>query len=144
MGWSFSLIHALSEAATIAAQAPTLEEHYFQILFGLGAMILLVAWLPIVLKKLPLSLPIVCVVIGFILFSFEPFSTCDVLPKALPVITGVLGWYGAPRGGVAQPAWQHRRASARQHRYAAAHGCSRLARAAAPSEHGRATRTASR
>ncbi|PZU11086.1 FAD-dependent monooxygenase, partial [Sphingomonas sp.] len=33
----------------------------------------------------------------------------DVLPKALPVITGVRGWYGAPRGGVAQPAWQHRR-----------------------------------
>src|SRR3546814_2489252 len=26
----------------------------------------------------------------------------DVLPKALPVITGVRGWYGAPRGGVAQ------------------------------------------
>src|SRR3546814_3719349 len=68
----------------------------------------------------------------------------DVLPKALPVITGVRGWYGAPRGGVAQPAWQHRRASARQHHYAAAHGCSRRARAAAPSGHGRATRTASR
>src|SRR3546814_17519063 len=30
----------------------------------------------------------------------------DVLTKALPVITGVRGWYGAPRGGVAQPAWQ--------------------------------------
>ena len=68
----------------------------------------------------------------------------DVLPKALPVITGVRGWYGAPRGGVAQPAWQHRRASARQHRCAGAHGCSRRARAAAPSGHGRATRTASR
>src|SRR3546814_6602508 len=62
----------------------------------------------------------------------------DVLPQALPVITGVRGWYGAPRGGVAQPAWQHRRALARQHHYAAAHGCSRRARAAAPSGHGRA------
>ena len=68
----------------------------------------------------------------------------DVLPKAPPVITGVRGWYGAPRGGVVQPAWQHRRASARQHHYAGAHGCSRRARAAAPSGHGRATRTASR
>ncbi len=68
----------------------------------------------------------------------------DVLPKALPVITGVRGWYGAPRGSVAQPAWQHRRASARQHRYAAARGCSRRARAAAPSGHGRAIRTGSR
>src|SRR3546814_9538240 len=46
----------------------------------------------------------------------------DVLPKPIPVITGVRGWYGAARGGVAQPAWQHRRASARQHPYAAAHG----------------------
>src|SRR3546814_5137676 len=74
----------------------------------------------------------------------EQYVGSDVLPKALPVITGVRGWYGAPRGGVAQPAWQHRRASARQHHYAAAHGCSRRARAAAPSGHGRATRTASR
>src|SRR3546814_10511727 len=67
----------------------------------------------------------------------EQYVGSDVLPKALPVITGVRGWYGAPRGGVAQPAWQHRRASARQHHYAAAHGCSRRARAAAPSGHGR-------
>ena len=76
--------------------------------------------------------------------NFPKDIIIDVLPKALPVITGVRGWYGAPRGGVAQPAWQHRRASARLFRYAVAHGCSRRATTAAPSGHDRATRTASR
>ncbi|MDJ0390942.1 cation:proton antiporter [Roseomonas sp. E05] len=36
---------------------------------GLGAIILLVAWLPLVLNKLPLSLPIICVLIGIGLHS---------------------------------------------------------------------------
>ena len=47
----------------------------------------------------------------------------DVLPFSPPVITGVRGWYGARRGGVAQPAWQHRRALARLSHYAVAHCC---------------------
>lgn len=46
----------------------------------------------------------------------------DVLPKTPPVITGVRGYHRALAGGAAQPAWQHRRASARLSRYAAAHG----------------------
>jgi NhaP-type Na+/H+ or K+/H+ antiporter len=40
-------------------------EAYTLLLFGLGAIILLVAWLPLALKQLPLSLPIICVLIGF-------------------------------------------------------------------------------
>ena len=76
----------MSEAAALAAQTPKIEEHYFEILFGLGAMILLVAWMPIVLKKLPLSLPIVCVAIGFILFSVEPFSTWAPHPEKTPTL----------------------------------------------------------
>jgi len=80
------LIPYLSEAATLAAQAPKLEEHYFEILFGLGGMILLVAWLPIILKKMPLSLPIVCVAIGAALFSFEPFSTWAPHPDKTPTL----------------------------------------------------------
>src|SRR3546814_16774335 len=39
----------------------------------------------------------------------------DVLPQDLTVITGVRGWYGVPRVGVATPAWQQRGESARQH-----------------------------
>ena len=34
------------------------------LLIGVGVLVLLVAWLPMVLKELPLSLPIVCVGIG--------------------------------------------------------------------------------
>jgi NhaP-type Na+/H+ or K+/H+ antiporter len=77
---------SLSEVATLAAQAPKIEEHYFEILFGLGAMILVVAWLPILLKKLPLSLPIVCVTIGFIVFSLPPFSSWAPHPEHTPTL----------------------------------------------------------
>src|SRR3546814_6046597 len=61
----------------------------------------------------------------------------DLLPKALQVITGVRGSYGVLRGGVAIPAPQHRRASARHQHSAAAHGCNRRARAATPKGTGR-------
>ena len=39
------------------------------VLGGLGALILLVAWVPTLTPKLPLSLPIICIGIGFALFS---------------------------------------------------------------------------
>ncbi|MEW6019120.1 MAG: sodium:proton antiporter, partial [Pseudomonadota bacterium] len=42
---------------------------YLVFLFGLGFVILLVAWLPLALKRLPLSLAIVCVFIGVGVFS---------------------------------------------------------------------------
>ena len=79
-------MQSLSEAASLAAQAPQIEQHYFEILFGLGAMILVVAWVPIVLKKLPLSLPIVCVGIGFLLFSMAPFSSWAPHPDKTPTL----------------------------------------------------------
>ncbi|HYE49329.1 MAG TPA: cation:proton antiporter [Azospirillaceae bacterium] len=43
---------------------------YIAVLTGFGALILLVAWLPMLLKEMPLSLPIVCVGIGYLLFRF--------------------------------------------------------------------------
>jgi sodium/hydrogen antiporter len=45
-------------------------EPYIIVLLGAGALILIVAWLPMVLKELPLSLPIFCVAIGYLLFQF--------------------------------------------------------------------------
>ena len=78
------LILYLSEAASIAAQGPSLEAQYIPILFALGAMILVIAWLPFVLRKLPLSLPIVCVAIGVVLFSFPPFSAWAPHPEKSP------------------------------------------------------------
>ena len=41
---------------------------YIAVLSGFGAIILLTAWLPLLLKKLPLSLPIIFVGLGAILF----------------------------------------------------------------------------
>lgn len=74
----------LSEAASLASQVPKIADHYFAILLILGIMILLVAWLPIILKKLPLSLPIVCVALGYAVFSFEPFSAWAPHPDKTP------------------------------------------------------------
>lgn len=78
------MTHSLSAAAVIAAEAPRIGAHYVEILAVLGGMILLVAWLPIVLKKLPLSLPMICVAIGFALFSFPPFSAWAPHPNKTP------------------------------------------------------------
>lgn len=80
------MIPFLSEAATLAAQAPRIADHYFEILFALGAMVLIMAWAPIVLKKLPLSLPILCVAIGVALFSVPPFSSWAPHPEKTPIL----------------------------------------------------------
>lgn len=80
------LIDILSEAAALAAQMPKLADHYVTILFGLGGMILLVAWLPILLRRLPLSLPIVCVALGALVFSVAPFSSWAPHPDKTPVL----------------------------------------------------------
>lgn len=38
---------------------------HIMVLGGIGLLILLVAWLPLVIKRMPLSLPIVCIAVGF-------------------------------------------------------------------------------
>lgn len=42
---------------------------YIIVLAGFGAVVLLTAWLPMLLKELPLSLPIFCVGLGAVIFS---------------------------------------------------------------------------
>ncbi|AWM88880.1 sodium:proton antiporter [Microvirga sp. 17 mud 1-3] len=44
-------------------------DSYIVVLTGFGAVVLLTAWLPMVLKELPLTLPIVCVALGAVLFA---------------------------------------------------------------------------
>ena len=44
-------------------------DSYIVVLVGFGALVLLTAWLPLVLSRMPLSLPMVCVAIGAGLFS---------------------------------------------------------------------------
>lgn len=43
---------------------------YIVVLTGFGVVVLLTAWLPMVLKELPLSLPIFCVALGALIFAF--------------------------------------------------------------------------
>jgi len=50
---------------------------YIGLLIGFGTLVLLTAWLPMVLKELPLSLPILCIALGAAVF-------------ALPIVPGVL------------------------------------------------------
>ncbi|RAI58352.1 cation:proton antiporter [Roseicella frigidaeris] len=61
------------------AQGEWLPDPYILALTGLGLLIALVAWLPLALKRLPLSLPIVCLGIGAALFSL-PQVTWRPLP----------------------------------------------------------------
>jgi len=63
-----------------------MPDPYILMLFVVGALIALVAWLPLVFRRAPLSLPIVCVVLGAGLFSL-PQVGFDPLPQAYPDIT---------------------------------------------------------
>ncbi|WP_291862936.1 sodium:proton antiporter [Bradyrhizobium sp.] len=51
---------------------------YVAVLTGLGIIILLTAWLPMLLKEMPLSLPIICIGLGAAIFAFPG------LPGGLP------------------------------------------------------------
>ncbi|WP_231726125.1 MULTISPECIES: cation:proton antiporter [unclassified Sphingomonas] len=66
------------------AAPPAIVELYIPVLLGLGLLILLVAWLPLVLKEWPLSLPIVCVGIGAGLFSIPRFQPFAIHPIETP------------------------------------------------------------
>jgi NhaP-type Na+/H+ or K+/H+ antiporter len=58
---------------------------YILLLTGAGVFIALVAWLPLALQKLPLSLPIVCIGLGAALFSL-PQETFRPLPMDHPEV----------------------------------------------------------
>lgn len=59
---------------------------YVPILLALGGLILLVAWLPLVVRRLPLSLPILCVGIGMAVFGFTIFADYAPHPAKTPVL----------------------------------------------------------
>ncbi|MCJ8156614.1 sodium:proton antiporter [Sphingomonas sp. LaA6.9] len=60
-------------------------EPYILWLTGAGVLIALVAWLPLALKRLPLSLPIICLAIGAAVFSL-PAVSLQPMPLAYPEI----------------------------------------------------------
>ena len=59
---------------------------YILWLTGLGILIALVAWLPLVLKKLPLSLPIICIAVGAGVFVL-PAVSLRPMPLSFPAVT---------------------------------------------------------
>src|SRR5687768_15403720 len=61
-------------------------EPYILWLTTAGVLIALVAWLPLALKKLPLSLPIICIGLGVAIFSI-PAVSLRPLPLLYPEIT---------------------------------------------------------
>lgn len=58
---------------------------YILVLTGAGLLIALVAWLPLALRRLPLSLPIVCIGLGAAIFAL-PAVTLVPLPMRYPEI----------------------------------------------------------
>jgi NhaP-type Na+/H+ or K+/H+ antiporter len=63
-----------------------LPDPYILVLTGVGLLIALVAWLPLALKRLPLSLPIVCIGVGAAVFLL-PQVTLQPLPLLYPHVT---------------------------------------------------------
>lgn len=59
---------------------------YIVVMTGAGLLIALVAWLPLALKRLPLSLPVVCLAIGAVIFSLPGLGS-PVSPADHPEIT---------------------------------------------------------
>lgn len=86
---------------TDAPVPPELVALYIPFLLLVGGLVLLVAWLPILLRQLPLSLPILCVLIGGAVFSIptlrlyapNPLEHEWVIEKAteLIVIVSLMG-----------------------------------------------------
>ncbi len=66
--------------------AALLPSPYILALTAFGLLVALVAWLPLALRRLPLSLPIVCIALGAALFSL-PQITLRPLPMRYPEIT---------------------------------------------------------
>ena len=65
--------------------ALALPDSYILVLLGAGLLIALVVWLPLALRRLPLSLPIVCVGVGAAIFSL-PQVTLEPLPWRHPEV----------------------------------------------------------
>ncbi|MDP3659743.1 sodium:proton antiporter [Phenylobacterium sp.] len=74
---------------------------YVLFLAGLGAVVLLVAWVPLALKRAPLSLAILCVLIGLALFgsgllAFRPDPrTYDTITERLCELVVIISLMGA-------------------------------------------------
>ncbi|BBD98845.1 cation transporter [Sphingobium amiense] len=62
------------------------QQFYVLLLAGLGVLVLMTAWLPMLLRKAPLSLPILCVAAGAALFALPPLRPFAIHPLRFPVV----------------------------------------------------------
>lgn len=77
---------SLPDTATQAAIATDVLVGYIPIVATAGVLILMVAWLPLLIRKAPLSLPIACVIVGALIFKFTPFVDYSPHPIETPVL----------------------------------------------------------
>jgi sodium/hydrogen antiporter len=76
-----------SELSSVAGEAAGLiAATYIPFLLLVGALILFIAWAPLAVRRLPLSVPIMCVGIGWALFSLAPFASYSPHPSESPVL----------------------------------------------------------
>jgi NhaP-type Na+/H+ or K+/H+ antiporter len=77
-GW-MAIVTALTPPESMS-----IEPHLL-FLLGFGALALIVAWLPLLLNRVPLSLPIICVVLGYAAFAGAPprFGSFNLEPHIL-------------------------------------------------------------
>ena len=76
---------SLSVVTPRMVSAYSLPDPYIVMLTGFSLLTALVVWLPLALRKLPLSLPIVCIGLGAAIFSL-PQVTLKPLPLLYPDI----------------------------------------------------------
>jgi NhaP-type Na+/H+ or K+/H+ antiporter len=70
---SYARVEVTKDASAAAEETYAKVDSYFLLLAVFGVVVLLTAWLPLILKDLPLSLPMVCIGIGGLLV-LSPFS----------------------------------------------------------------------
>jgi len=76
----------LADPLLTTALGELLVNNYQLWLLAIGLVVLLVAWLPLLLKRLPLSLPIIFVLIGMAVFAFTPLAKFSPHPLEAPLM----------------------------------------------------------
>lgn len=79
-------VTAFADPLFTSAIGKFLMHNYTLWLLAIGVVVLLVAWLPLLLKKLPLSLPIIFVGLGMAIFALTPLGTFSPHPVEAPVL----------------------------------------------------------
>jgi NhaP-type Na+/H+ or K+/H+ antiporter len=87
---------------------------YVVVLAGFGAVVLLTAWLPMLLKELPLSLPIVCVALGAAVFAipdvpgtaYHPQEYLDIVERMTEFVV-IIALMGAGLKIDRPPSWRN-------------------------------------